>query len=174
MSTHKPPRVYFHHSMKAVSLCSPKHWQHHLKKQCPIPCQKCCLGKSRRFEGYISPRELILAESLLNWVNAAQLQVSVVYMHFCFSVEQRIMLLYMQKVLDLFFKCLGTLQWLIDRIYLHCSLKSWHIPHMSPELSCFYWSHGNSKSLAVGLFFACKFNLESSMNEERQISYEAS
>lgn len=134
-------------------------------KKCSILCKKCCFGNSRRLE--FSPRELILAESLLNRVNAvppdAQLQASVVYMHFCFSVKQLIMLFYMQKgffslfqmpwnfavinrqhIFPLPFKVLAGVFFLFPQksqehvIFSFLSSLDCNIPHMSPELSHFY------------------------------------
>lgn len=201
MSTLTPKGIFSSQHQVSITLQPPTLAAHHLRRKCSIPCKRCCFGNSTKLERCISPRELILAESLLNRVKAAppdaQLQASVVYMHFCFSVEQWIMLFYTQKVLDLFFIRLGTWQWLIDSKYFLCSLKSWqecsfffphksqehyvsfsflsssdcNIPHMSPELSHFYWSKGNNKCLAVGSFLACEFNLESSKNEGRQIPF---
>lgn len=129
MSTLTPKGVFSSQHQVSVTLQPPTLAAHHLRRKCSIPCKRCCFGNSTKLERCISPRELILAESLLNRVKAAppdaQLQASVVDMHFCFSVEQWIMLFYTQKVLDLFFIRLGTWQWLIDSKYFRCSLKSW-------------------------------------------------
>lgn len=91
MSAHYPQRVYFHHSPKPVSQPQ-KLAADHLRKNCSIPCKKGCSRNIKRLERYLCLRKKILAESLPNRVNAAppdaQLHASVVYTHFCFSVEQ--------------------------------------------------------------------------------------
>lgn len=160
MSAHNPPRVYFHHSMKPVSLCSPKHWQQITwERTAPSPVRRAALETSKGLRS-------ISASGKRFWQNPYQTELMlhhlmhscVVYTHFCFSVEQW-MMLYMQKVWDLFCKCPGTLQWLIDSIYFHCSLKSWQ------ECSFFFLRSSRSIMLFfpsfppwIAIFHICPLN----------------